>query len=117
MDTDGGPAVINVFAMILALVLVLVGMSDSAAIVSPPDTIASLHYASTIAAVIPAAGGAYTIKEFCEAHRISIAFYYVMKDAGWGPREMRAGTRVLISHEAAADWRRAREAAAAALNA
>jgi len=59
-------------------------------------------------------GGAFTVREFCAAHRISTAFYYVMKAEGWGPREMRAGARVLISHEAAADWRRAREAAAEA---
>ena len=59
-------------------------------------------------------GGASTVREFCTAHRISHAFYYVMKAEGWGPREMWAGTRVLISPEAAADWRRAREAAAAA---
>jgi hypothetical protein len=58
--------------------------------------------------------GASTVREFCDEHRISVAFYYVMKAEGWGPREMRAGSRVLIAHEAAADWRRAREAAAAA---
>ena len=63
---------------------------------------------------ISALGGAFTIKEFCEAHRISQAFYYVMKNEGWGPAEMHAGHRVLISHEAAAEWRRLREAAAAA---
>ena len=59
------------------------------------------------------AGGAFTVREFCAAHRISTAFFYVMKNEGWGPREMRAGSRVLISHEAAAEWRRAREVAAA----
>ena len=37
-----------------------------------------------------------------------------MKNEGWGPTEMRAGQRVLISHEAATDWRREREAAAIA---
>jgi hypothetical protein len=37
-----------------------------------------------------------------------------MKNEGWGPREMHAGQRVLISHEAAAEWRLAREQAAAA---
>lgn len=56
---------------------------------------------------------AFSVREFCTAHRISPAFYYVMKSEGWGPREMRAGSRVMISHEAASDWRRAREAAAA----
>ena len=57
---------------------------------------------------------AFTIREFCEAHKISQAFYYVMKNEGWGPAEMHAGQRVLISSEAAAEWRLAREAAATA---
>ena len=64
--------------------------------------------------VQPNITGASTVREFCEEHRLSVAFYYVMKAEGWGPREMRAGSRVLISREAAADWRRVREAAAAA---
>ena len=67
-------------------------------------------------AALPAieGGGAFTIREFCQAHRISAAFYYVMKNEGWGPREMTAGSRILISFEAAAAWRREREAAASA---
>jgi hypothetical protein len=53
---------------------------------------------------------AYTVKQFCEAHGISISHYYNMKRQGVGPREMRAGRkRRLISLEAAADWRAARE--------
>jgi hypothetical protein len=56
---------------------------------------------------------AFTVREFCAAYKISTAFYYVMKKEGWGPREMRAGSRVMVSREAAEDWRRAREAAAA----
>jgi hypothetical protein len=55
---------------------------------------------------------AFTIKEFCDAHRISPAMYFKLRDAGLGPREMRAGRRVTISLEAATDWRRAREKAA-----
>jgi hypothetical protein len=57
---------------------------------------------------------AYTIDEFCETHRISRAFYYKLRGERRAPREMRAGARVLISVEAAADWRRDREAAATA---
>jgi hypothetical protein len=53
----------------------------------------------------------YTIKEFCEAHRISEAMYYKLRDAGLGPREMRALRKVTISVEAAAAWRRERESA------
>ena len=57
-------------------------------------------------------GGAFTVKDFCKAHSISLAYYYDLKAAGIGPREMRLKHKVLISYEAAADWRRAREAAA-----
>jgi hypothetical protein len=52
---------------------------------------------------------AYTIREFCEAHRISQAFFYDLRNSGRGPREMILGTRRVISAEAAADWRRERE--------
>jgi hypothetical protein len=52
---------------------------------------------------------AYTIREFCAAHRISEAMYFKLRDAGLGPREMRALRKVTISVEAAADWRRERE--------
>jgi hypothetical protein len=57
---------------------------------------------------------AASIEEFCEAHDLSRASYYNMRRAGIGPREMRVGSRVLISVEAASDWRLAREQAAAA---
>jgi hypothetical protein len=53
---------------------------------------------------------AFSIREFCEAHRISEAFYYDLRNTGRGPREMVLGTRRIISAEAAADWRREREA-------
>lgn len=55
---------------------------------------------------------AFSIEEFCEAHGFSRATYFSQKRMGHGPREMRVGNRVLISIEAAADWRREREAAA-----
>jgi hypothetical protein len=54
---------------------------------------------------------AASIEEFCEAHDLSRASFYNMRKAGIGPREMRVGARVLISDEAAADWRREREVA------
>jgi len=59
-------------------------------------------------AISPAA---YSVSQFCEAHNISEAFYYRLRRAGLGPRVMRVGARTLISHEAAARWRRDREAA------
>jgi hypothetical protein len=57
---------------------------------------------------------AYTIPEFCTAHRISQAMYFKFRAAGFGPREMRTGRKVTISLEAAEQWRRARENAAQA---
>ena len=54
---------------------------------------------------------AYTIGEFCARNGpISRAFYYVLRKDGKAPREMHVGGRVLISAEAAAQWRRDREA-------
>jgi predicted DNA-binding transcriptional regulator AlpA len=54
---------------------------------------------------------AYTIAEFCETHRLSrSALYQTWKD-GTGPRRMMIGSKVLVSVEAAVEWRRAREAA------
>lgn len=58
------------------------------------------------------ARAAFTIDEFCEAHRLSRSMFYKMACAGIGPRTMKIGTKVTISMEAAADWRRAREEAA-----
>ena len=54
----------------------------------------------------------FTIAEFCHAHRISQSMYFKLRALGLGPREMMVGTRKLISLEAAADWRKARETAA-----
>jgi hypothetical protein len=58
---------------------------------------------------------AYSIDEFCRRHSISVPLYYKLrgKTPPETPIEMEAGARVLISRESAADWRRAREAAAA----
>jgi hypothetical protein len=54
---------------------------------------------------------AFTIDEFCEAHRISRAQLYLLWGAGRGPRFMRNGKRRIITVEAAANWRREGEAA------
>jgi len=51
----------------------------------------------------------YSIREFCEAHGISRTLYFKLRDAGKGPREMQLGSRIVISLEAAAAWRRAQE--------
>ena len=51
---------------------------------------------------------ALTIREFCDAHNISHAFFYLLQQRGEGPRVMRVGSRRLISVEEAARWRAAR---------
>lgn len=56
---------------------------------------------------------AFSIDEFCEAHRISRAMYYSLEKDGNGPRLMQVGRRVLISAEAAAEWRQRMEKATA----
>ena len=55
---------------------------------------------------------AYSISEFCRSIGISQSFYFKQAALGLMPRTMKLGTRVLISREAAADWRREREQAA-----
>jgi hypothetical protein len=56
---------------------------------------------------------ALSIHAFCILHGISEDMYFKMQREGWGPVVMRVGSRTLISCEAAAEWRRAREQAAA----
>jgi hypothetical protein len=52
---------------------------------------------------------AFSIPQFCATHNISQYLYFELQKAGQGPRTMRVRGRVLISKEAAAAWRRARE--------
>lgn len=53
---------------------------------------------------------AFSVNEFCGRHRISVQLFY--KNRKQMPRTFNVGTRVLISKEAAAAWRRERENAA-----
>jgi hypothetical protein len=53
---------------------------------------------------------AYSIREFCAAHRLSESMYFKLRNQGLGPGEMSVGSRRIISVEAAERWRRAREA-------
>lgn len=55
---------------------------------------------------------AYTINEFCRAHRIGRATLYELWKRGIGPRYFNIGGHRRISVEAAADFRAAGEAAA-----
>lgn len=48
---------------------------------------------------------AYSIAEFCRRNSISRGHYYNLQQDGDGPKERRARGRVLISKEAAAEWR------------
>ena len=59
---------------------------------------------------------AFGIQEFCNLHGISRAHFYNLRNLGLGPREMDVHGRRTISTEAAADWRREREAAANGLS-
>jgi len=56
---------------------------------------------------------ALSIAKFCARHGISESFFHKLQAKGLGPVTMRVGARTLISAEAAAAWRRAREAATA----
>jgi predicted DNA-binding transcriptional regulator AlpA len=54
---------------------------------------------------------AFSILEFCRRHGLSRSAFYSALKANQGPKLMRVGSRVMISREAAAEWRRQREAA------
>jgi hypothetical protein len=53
---------------------------------------------------------AYTVSEFCAAHRISRSKLYELWASGTGPRFIFIGSKRIITVEAAADWRRRGEA-------
>ena len=57
---------------------------------------------------------AFSIDEFCRAHRVSRATLYNLWKAGRGPRFIKLAQRRLISVEAAAAWRREMESESAA---
>lgn len=54
----------------------------------------------------------FTVAEFCVSHRIGLATYYRMREAGLAPHEFRplGGKKVLITVESATRWRAARDA-------
>jgi len=53
---------------------------------------------------------AFSVPEFCVSHGISRSGFYNLLLRGDGPNVMRGGRRIVISREAAEEWRRAREA-------
>ena len=62
----------------------------------------------------PADRDAYSVEAFARAHSLSVAMFYKLRAQGLAPTCFKVGTRTLISREAAARWRAAREQAAAA---
>jgi hypothetical protein len=72
------------------------------------------HFRKDAAATRPPPFAAFTVDEFCYSHRMSRSELYKQWRQGTGPRFYRKGKHRLISVEAAADYRREREAAEAA---
>lgn len=48
--------------------------------------------------------GAYSVKQFCQAHTLSRAFLYKLIKEGRGPKTIKVGRRTLISAADAQDW-------------
>jgi len=48
---------------------------------------------------------AYSVHEFCTAHRIARGTFYKLLKAGEGPQIIKVGRRTLIPGEAASAWR------------
>jgi hypothetical protein len=67
--------------------------------------------ADPIGGVREAGRAAFTVSEFCDAHRISRSKLYQLWSAGRGPRFIQIGTKKIITTEAAATWRGACEVA------
>jgi hypothetical protein len=49
---------------------------------------------------------AFTIQEFCDAHRISRSQFYRLREKGLGPKEKSVLGKIIITAESAAAWRR-----------
>jgi hypothetical protein len=91
---------------------------------APPKAAARLTLAeiealsATLAAAVAAAmsdeADAFSLARFCRRHAISLQLFYKLSQQGIAPQTFQAGSRILISREAAARWRAEREAATAA---
>ncbi len=57
---------------------------------------------------------AFSYKEFCKRHSISLSYLYDLIKTGKGPRILRIGDRRLITAESAREWRNRFEEQAAA---
>jgi predicted DNA-binding transcriptional regulator AlpA len=98
-------------AVLIAFASAVFMSGDTAAILSPIAAMLSKPTAAMALAMSATAAEplAYTIREFCRAHGISVPTFYEFKKQGLGPTEMRMGAVIRISREAAAAWRQARE--------
>ena len=47
----------------------------------------------------------FTLREFCEVHRMSPALYHKLALKGMGPKIMKVGRRRFVDKAAAAEWR------------
>ena len=59
--------------------------------------------------IVQGEGDCSTIREFCQRHRLPPAMYFKLQKEGRGPRVMHLGRHVVISREAAAQWRKRME--------
>jgi hypothetical protein len=50
----------------------------------------------------------YNVKEFCASEGISVPHYGKLRAAGLGPKEMRFGNKVTISHQERLAWQQRR---------
>jgi len=48
----------------------------------------------------------YTIKEFCELHKIGISSFRKLRKENRAPKLLHIGRRILISKEAIEEWRK-----------
>jgi excisionase family DNA binding protein len=60
---------------------------------------------------------AHSVSDFCQRHGLSRATFYNLMKRGEAPATMKVGSRVLISAEAAAAWRRRMETSTASAKA
>jgi hypothetical protein len=77
------------------------------------DEIAAISetLAVAISEAISDEADAFGLATFCRRHGISTRMYYNLAQRGLAPKVFYIGSRVLVSKEAAAQWRAEREAA------
>lgn len=88
--------------------LELMEMADSSSRVAEAISDASCNKEACRETPAPIEKNVYTISEFCELHSISQSFYHKYKDRK--PKELRLQGRVVITKEAAKEWREKMEA-------